>query len=1141
MHKGLITLYFTIILLGSLITIPQETSADKFENYVVGTTESTTSCYPDILTLSNGSIHVSYFNNTGTPTPTIYYKYSNNGGRSFFTKTVATLSSSATTSKPVIAADYLQNIFVAYHDEYATRKLHVAKLAKNADNFQDIDISSALDGKDSFLADIGIVAAYNFVGVVYIYSSSYKYVRMVYSKDNGNSWTGCQLASGTSTLNNIMDIKASAYFAAYNNGKITILYREYQSGYNAIRFRAFYFDGNSITETNNLDIDTSDLSSKQVLDPSIYTVAGSSTYKAYIAWRVYKSTSPPTSTIYYTTVDAGTRGNTYIIKTSSNDLKSPSIVVSPNGIIHISWTENMGNQFGDDILYAYSTDNITFSKPKRVNLDLTNQPQDYSKLSLNNTHGPFIVWNDKRRGKSDVYFEDLRAAKGYSLETVFNVGSTAIPQYVVNDVVNCTDANGNYYIVMGGVGKYTVIKYPTSDSPTVTTQDLETGGVINAMTVRPKTTTIVAVGKVGSNGAVWTIEASTCGKSRITESWATESGVEFLSVEWGYDVSSSQEEASFAIGYYYYSSMYIGLVSSGFTSTSYTSYGGTKPVFTHDGHDYIVFYDDNYDVYGYIAKYNDGSSILSSWFTLISNMGNDGTWIINDASTIRNGVGGNPTIYLACTSGSTWKSVYRVIRTDQTTAYVENVPLDGDFDSQYFKMKSVSIAASSEWALFVGENTYYNPSKGVFVVLSRLSESSNNIISTDAFLTTDKNAFTACQILDSSKVEDKFALIAGLTSSPGVYYLNGDAYDEANINLNAENVLPYVEVQSGSARVYITMPGESIPSTNRIGQELIPSGTNKYEFWVYIVDPNGVSDISSVKFQAFYDNDESGASSWPSSNDRNAKIEITYTHSNGLFELTYPLNTPPVTEVVFDKDDCIATVDPDGDEGSLPEPVTLRLKFVFAPHQQSRHARGGDTSGYDSGTWNFQFVCEDNSDEVTCTASNNGKGESSTPAWEFGYQRRTGLAGVAQRTVIGSGPGGSIGPGTEGQTEYFQLSWSSNGPYKISIEMKDKLTHTTIPTNTIDYSNTFVFQGIDYTDYGDVYTDVYKPNEFPGGKIAFSGAFVKIYWYDNSGGYKDAPPIGTEQVFKTKFSVYVPYGTKAGQYTATMQYVLDIY
>ncbi|MEM2899629.1 MAG: hypothetical protein QXT63_02450, partial [Thermoplasmata archaeon] len=199
-------------------------------------------------------------------------------------------------------------------------------------------------------------------------------------------------------------------------------------------------------------------------------------------------------------------------------------------------------------------------------------------------------------------------------------------------------------------------------------------------------------------------------------------------------------------------------------------------------------------------------------------------------------------------------------------------------------------------------------------------------------------------------------------------------------------------------------PDESIPGTNRIGQELMPSGTDKYEFWVYVIDPNGVSDISSVKFQAFYDNGANGASEWPSTSiDRNAKVEITYTRSTNVFELTYPTNAYPVTEVVFDKDDCIATVDPDGDEGSLPEPITLRLKFVFAPHKQTRASSGGTSSNYEAGTWNFQFVCTDSTSSKVCTASDNGRGESSSPAWEFGYQRCTTLVGVASRTVIGSG------------------------------------------------------------------------------------------------------------------------------------------
>jgi hypothetical protein len=243
-----------------------------------------------------------------------------------------------------------------------------------------------------------------------------------------------------------------------------------------------------------------------------------------------------------------------------------------------------------------------------------------------------------------------------------------------------------------------------------------------------------------------------------------------------------------------------------------------------------------------------------------------------------------------------------------------------------------------------------------------------------------------------------------------------------------------------------------------------------------------------VKFQAFYDNGDNDASEWPSTSiDRNAKVEITYTSSTDDFELTYPTTSYPVTEVVFDKDDCIATANPDGDEGSLPEPVTLRLKFVFAPHKQSRAAPGGTNGGYEAGTWNFQFVCTDSTSSIVCNASDNGKGESSTPAWEFGYQKCTTLVGVASRTVIGSGSGGSITPNTWGYTPEFQLAWSSNGAYKISIEMKGKLTHVSQlpPGNTIDYSNTYVYEVTEYTEYGDAYQDVYKPNVFQVEEVYF--------------------------------------------------------
>ncbi|MEM2899628.1 MAG: hypothetical protein QXT63_02445, partial [Thermoplasmata archaeon] len=642
----------------------------------------------------------------------------------------------------------------------------------------DIDISTALGGYDSVSGEnIDVVAAYDFVGVVYSTTiSSQNVLRMVYSKDNGVNWYGYQLTSGTSGA--IYEAQAACYFANANSGKITLVYREYQSPDNYIRFKAYSFDGNSISDlSHNIDIDSGlYVNSESVHSPSIYTVAGTSGYKSYITW-VKVKTSSSEYTLSYTTIDSGSKGGNYRVRSSSNAILQTSAVISNTGIIHVSWTEYINTQFGNDIYYSYSTDSLTFSNPKRVNLDLTSYTQEHSKLSLNGTHGPFIVWEDKRRdgNKYDVYFEDLRHTKQYSLETVFNVGYTAIPPYTVYDIVNYTDGSNNYYLVLGGVGKCTVIKYPPSGNPTVNTLNLDTGSEIYAMTIRPTTTNIIAVGKVGSNGGVWVIDPTVPSITRRTETWATSSGSVFYDVEWGYDRVDNQAEQCFLLGEYYLDNMRIIRIKNDFTWDGELGWTGKKPIITHDGRDYIAFRSGALSSYSMI--YNTGNLGDTTWTAIISNLGNPTSWNINDAFTIQNGVNNYPTIYLACDSSGSWKSVYRVIRTGTTSAYLEAVPINGDFDSSYFNMKSVSGNASEKWALFVGENTYYSQPRGVVLAISRLDDSTVNNIVTDVFVTIDKNGFTACQVVNSTRIDDKIALICGYTSSPGVYYLNYDAYD----------------------------------------------------------------------------------------------------------------------------------------------------------------------------------------------------------------------------------------------------------------------------------------------------------------------------------------------------------------------------
>ncbi len=1136
-------LVFTILLISTVVFPDVSCGDEKYENYPVAVS-ATTECMPDMTTLANGSIHVAFLeDNAGVRS--IVYKYSTDGGRSFYARNVATLSTGAAVTKPAIAVDYQLNVYVGYYDSTnAVRRIHIAKLARGGNGFVDLDISAQVMGNDGCSEmDIDMIATYNFVGIVYkAMSGANYYFRMVFSNDNGAIWKNMGFFDPIANL--IAQPAASIHLTDANHGEITLAYyEETTTGY--LRFKAYQadLDGSGISSLlHDQDIDSGVIANgENVHDPAIVTLAGNTGYKAYLAWtKIIQSYYY----IYFRTIENGYASMAYKIRGPSNELKRPSIAVTPTGIVHAAWIDYVSATVGFDVMYSYSTDGMTFSTPVRVNKDLGSYEQDNVKIALNGTQGPFIVWDDHRTGNWDVYFEDLRAGQGYHLDTVFNIGTTEIPQYLVKASLNVTDESNNIYIILGGVGKCTVIKYPQVGETVVNTIDIGADGVINAITVKPKSTYVIAVGSVGTSAGVWMINPTAVPPtvSLQTGGWFSAANKEYYDIEWGYDAPSSSPEA-----YYFVASLEasgdsvyrINGIDNSMVDSSYLA-DAKNIELTHDGLDYIMF---RYST-SYSMLYNPGGSAGDMWNSITVSGLPSGT--INDAYALPAGAGSldRTTIYLACNSTGGGHSIYRVRRDTTYSATSDVVPVEGDFDSDYFNMYSIDIEPTSGWAILVGENTFTTPPKGVFVSISNVLQNVLNDLKTDAFFTTEKRTFTSVEVLDPSRSDGSCAIITGQTSSPGVYYINFDAYDEANLNINAENVQPYVEVNAGVGRVYITKPGETIPATNRIGEELMATGTDKYEFWVYIIDSNGISDIDNVKFRAFYDNGAAGESGWPASTDRNAKVEITYTRSTDSFALTYPTSAIAVTEVAFNDADCSATADPDGDEGTLSQVVTLCLKFVFAPCQQSRAASGGSTGGYDSGTWNFEFQCTDSSlVPVTCTASNNGKGEASMPAWEFGYQKRTGLVGVDVRTATGTGAGGSITPGTEGITPLFQLAWSSNGPYRISIEMKGMLTHQTAipPGNTIAYTNTYVYQGSEYTDYGGAYADAYLPNTFGGGRRAFTNAFAKVYWYgDSTPTFENSPPVGAEQTFKTQFAVFVPIGTKAGQFSATMQYVVDI-
>ncbi len=1060
---------------------------------------------PDIVVGNDGEIYVAYLYKGSSYAVNV--ARSTNGGGTFTSIGSFTLAANAETS-PKLAYDekdgYLYLAYINNGNLYVQQytgtvwadSAPIAGSITPAANTK-IDIAAAYDGTNKFVA------------VSFVKTTTNRNIYLAYSVNDG-TFTEQEIVTGTGTL--------------YENTAIAL---------NASEAGVFYAAvGYTGTASYDVIVNSFTVSGSEWGTP--YTKSILSSYNPSIVGIVYAGDK-----LYTTYCDSLNRLNVYsatgygdidtdwvseVVVTNTGSPSQPAIYASGSNVF-VAYNSMMLSPTGD-IFYNFSTDyGVTFTgNDNLVNRNYQEEIEENPTICADG-ETVYIAWTHGALSK-DIMLRNMPMTikpdgSAFHLSKIRNLrnfdGSRIeTPEFPVNDI-----SYGNPYLVM--IGNNNIVAINTDNNTMLVNYENDLAQ-FNSVTVNGDFG--IVVGKDAGVSAIWTVDMSTSPAATVTKV-----------------LSTSHTDNAWIAGYDTFTDVHYESGKSCFVVGAVT----TTPTY----HAISVIYDTVPETNGWkstavevqypvVAITNVGIGVASEYLIItydsssnhgfywlcdggatggMPNAPNTPTTIptiaaqINDAAGTEN-FGTGYYVYIAATGG-----IYRMsIDSSYAVPTTSLVPVDGDGGSTEFDYKAVDYASNSIVA--VGGINLGAGIRGAIAMLSNAKATSESDIITDAFGITEHIG----------------AYMAVTLKEPGYVFLGGsyevissDYYGYDTLTVEVANAMP----EAFNFKVDYSTVDYSVARSH--GQ-FEPNGANSIAVWVDIVDPNSLSEITTVKMQAWYDdpNFVNAHEDWPGilGSDYNGVVQITYTKgaSEGLgtFTLDYP-NTPN-NEVTLGA--CSEEYNP---SGSYVAGTAIRLKFVFTPEKQAHYGLSGDDalSGEDVGTWDVQFECDDTTADPVVTRSN--------VDWEFGYVRVTTLSGVNPASVLNPiAPGAD--PGNSDVTGDFTITWSSNGKYKVGVKMTTELQKG-VPIDTIPATNVLVREA-----HGGS-TATYGPNDWTVGDNIqgqdnysdFGLVGTVIYWYGSAGDYSfTAPQSGNQQTFVSNYMVYVEYGTMAGTYTADLTYIVDI-
>ena len=268
---------------------------------------------------------------------------------------------------------------------------------------------------------------------------------------------------------------------------------------------------------------------------------------------------------------------------------------------------------------------------------------------------------------------------------------------------------------------------------------------------------------------------------------------------------------------------------------------------------------------------------------------------------------------------------------------------------------------------------------------------------------------------------------------------------------------------------------------------------SEYYFSINITDSNGWEDIEYIEIKAWYDNG-SETTTYNQTTGGNLNIYLQYENTTGSanWNLIWPDD-----EVQLILANCTETI---------INSTTRIINISFKPRSQVRWA-GGDgewdttqNTTNDPYSWNFNITVTDAAD---------------LKAWkkdEYGVYKFTSVQPASDWVDVLAEPGFSD------TSSIVTITYSSNYNFNMSVYFEENLTNITW-SDVIPIANSvYILAGADPND------DIISDKQFQG-----IDEINAIDIFNDSGAFSSD---NISQTVDVQFSVYIPFGTSGGKYTA---------
>ncbi len=297
-------------------------------------------------------------------------------------------------------------------------------------------------------------------------------------------------------------------------------------------------------------------------------------------------------------------------------------------------------------------------------------------------------------------------------------------------------------------------------------------------------------------------------------------------------------------------------------------------------------------------------------------------------------------------------------------------------------------------------------------------------------------------------------------------------------------------------------------NTNLLHAQLDVSTT--YYFNVTVGDTNGWADIKWINIRVWFDGGTEVAFDSQTTGD-NYRVDLNYTN-------VAPLDEPALSEWnITEGNSAYNSGDSANYTNVANQNFTFNLSFSFDAQIRQADLPSNTAAGSynDANSWNAEIRAKD-TDNVDVI----NRGNATNVYHEFGVYKFTSV------TIASNWDAGTIAPGASGTSAIVTVTHQSNRDYKMKVWFDTTLTSG---GNTIGLTN------INITAAGDANDNITSDLSF-----SALGEANAVYIRGTSTWNWSHNVSSDQETTGVQFRVFVPFGSAAGSYTATLTIKVEI-